>query len=571
MLESVDGHKVIYDSQQLADALTGETIIAFDTETTGLSPFRSKLALMQFYGATTGVLGIIRLTNGVIPPPIKALFTPPHQRTFIAHNGVMFDLLFLLAAGVDITKVNWFDTLVAEGVVQTTGRRDVSKSLRDSVRRRLNIDIDKTIEHSWSNASLTDEQIAYAANDVLHLYELSEAQISRAQEFAQHKALMMEMRLVPVFARMAFNGLPLRPSIIEKYTEEQQGVVDQQTVKLRTLLGPINFNSPVQLKKAIHYQLGLDWTSTSFEELTDISQLGGAGSDIATELLTLRGASQRCKMYSQSWIAEHIDDNRVHPRYWQVGTDTGRVSCSDPNLQQIPRDGRSIIGNIPGLSIVSCDYSQIEVRIAAFLAHDSVMQTMLQSEDFHSTVASQILNKPLADVTKAERKLSKACSFTLLFGGGSQRLYDYARRSGSTDLTKPMADDIVKRFFASFSGIAALKQKAIARSRMDIPVVVTMPNGFRRVLVGENKTVTRILNTAVQGFAAVGLKNAMIKCDAEGLTQYLSCAVHDELVLAVPDADMADAGETLKRCMIDGMREYLEGGVRVELSSGNHW
>lgn len=564
----IRGATVLTDPAELARRLQHEDLIAYDCETTGLSPYRDKIALMQFYGDTTGTLGVIQIKDGYIPPAIREIFRP--GPLFIAHNGVNFDLQFLLSHGIDWTGTRWYDTLVGETVVAATNRRSVRVNLKDSARRRLGIEVDKTVEHSWQNAELTERQIEYAATDVMLLPPLYRSQLQAAEDSNQSEALKMEQDVMPIFARMTYNGMPILPSVLREYVDAERVKAEELKREICAILGPINLNSTKQLKDAFREKLGVNMISTAADTLQDMEQLGLKGGDVAGKLLYYRHANQRVKMYSEDWINSHITNNRAHPRFWQCSTDTGRVSCSDPNLQQVPRDGRKVFGNIDGWTMVAADYSQIEVRVAAWVAKDKKLISMLDEEDIHTAVAASMFNKKPEQVTKEERKLSKACSFTLLFGGGANRLHDYARRNGS-DVSLEYMKEVVAKFFLTFEGIRGMKQRAGKMADGNSPVVIRMPNGFRRILVGPEKTLTRILNTSVQGSAAVGLKRALLEADKQGLTRYLSATVHDEIVACVPDAEAKDYGDTLVSAMVTGMKTFLTTSVKAELKVGKSW
>lgn len=559
---------VLTDPVEIATRLSKDSVIAYDCETTGLSPYKDKIALMQFYGEDTGTLGVVQIKNGVVPDIIRGIFK--HGPKFIVHNGVNFDLQFLQTHGINWRQCNWYDTLVGETVVSGSNKRSVRVSLKDSARRRLDIEVDKSMDHSWNVESLTDRQVEYAATDVLLLPPLWRSQLSAATDSKQERALDMEMQVMPVFARMTYNGVPLKPFVLREYVGDERRKMDKLKLELSDALGNINLGSVKQVKEAFKSKLGVQLMSTAAEALGDHIQLGLKGSDVCRLLLEYRHAAQRVKMYSDDWIAEHVVDNKVHPRFWQCSTDTGRVSCSGPNLQQVPRDGRKVFGNIDGITMVSCDYSQIEVRIASWIAKDAVMNQMLEQDDIHTAVAASIFNKPQSEVTKAERSISKACSFTLLFGGGANKLYDYARLNGS-DVSLKYMKEVVAKFFMTFKGIHAMKMRAIKMADQQGPVTIRMPNGFRRVLVGHEKTLTRILNTSVQGSAAVGLKYALIEADRRGLGDYIVATVHDEIVAAVPDAVAGEVKRELADSMVYGMKQFMDTTVLVEAKSGSFW
>lgn len=563
----VSGHDVLKNPMDAAQSLQEDTIIAIDLETTGLNPWKNEIATIQLYGEDTSTLALIQIKDGVVPECLKWLFTP--GRTFVAHNGVAFDIMFLNNAGIPWRESKWHDTLVGETVLASTGRRDISKSLRGSVRRRLGKEIDKDIEHGHWTTQLTPDQIVYAVEDVLSLPALYRTQLAKATETNQSQALAMEMELVPIVAQMTVNGLPCTTEKVGEYVQEQRLAIKEAEKYLVELFGNINLNSPVQLKKALA-SVGIVLDSTAADVLLELSMFGGPNAKILENILQWRHGAQRIKMYSEAWQNEHIIGGYIHPRFWQCSADTTRFTCSDPNLQQIPKDGRKIIGNIKGMKIVSADYSQIEVRIAAYQANDEVMMELLEEEDVHTAIAASVFEIKPSQVSKDQRKLAKAMTFLLLFGGGTEKFYQYVKMSGSK-ISFDQAADIVYRFFSRFTAIRTIRKRAEAIARKSGPAFIRLPNTCRRILVGNNKRSTVILNTMVQGTAAVGIKYGMLEADKRGLTKYLGGQVHDELVAAVPAKQAKEYAHELSDAMITGMNKVIESTVRVETKIGDFW
>lgn len=567
---AVDGHEVIRDPELAVGRLLTDEVIAVDIETTGLNPWRHDIAVVQMFGEQSGALAVLQVRDGELHPAVSRLLGSGRQ--FIVHNGVGFDLMFIDQAGVNWRNSVWHDTLVGETLLVPTGRRDVSKSLRASVRRRLGKEIDKDIEHGhWADAELSQRQVEYAAQDVLFLPSLYHTQLDKAQGSGETEALQMEMDLVPIVARMTINGLPVLPERLMAYIERQRAEIAGAEGRLRRVLGKAtNFRSTQQLQAALA-RVGIEVTSTAKEVLIPIAQFGGRAGRLAEDLLTWKHGDQRIKMYSGEWLDSHITNNRIHPHFWQCSADTTRFTCSDPNLQQVPKDGRGdIIGGVRGRKIVSVDYSQIEVRIAGYLAGDQRLLKMLEAGDVHAAVASAIFNRPVRSVEPRQRKLAKAMVFLLLFGGGTSGFYDYVKMSGG-EIDFDEAREYVQRFFAAFRGIAAMKQRAETLARKDGPVFIRLPNGARRILVGYSKRSTTILNTMVQGTAAVGIKHGLLEADRRGLTKYLGGQVHDELVADVPSKEAREYGAELREAMLVGMSKVLKTTVEAEVKIGDVW
>ncbi len=565
--------EVIRDPAEAVRLLSSDTVIGLDLETGGLSPWHDPIAVVSMFGEDSGRTAVVHV-RGSLPPVLKR-FLSSKGPLFVGHNIAGFDLLFLANAGVDVFVPKYFDSLIGEQMTLSSGRRDVRVSLQDSVARRLGVRLKKGMGTSpWMADELTEEQLQYCVEDVFYLPKVMQAQRSKVQGLPQGRAMDFEQDLVPIVVRMVLNGLPLDQDMLDVWTVE---MYHQEALARRTideLLGPgTNVNSSLQLRRALLDRLGVDVESTDAETLQALSEDEGPVGEAAKAVSLARRALKRTGMYDDDWVAKYCHGGRVHSSFWQTSVDTFRMSSSDPSLQQIPVDGRKIFGGLEGHMIVSVDYAQLEVRVAAAIARDKGMIAALDSTDIHSTVAASIFHCPLTEVTKAQRKLAKAATFTLLFGGSATGLVRYAKLSGS-HLEVEEAQQIVRSFFSSYTGIAAARQRANAAGRQGTPVTLTLPNGARRVLAPHLGTVrpSQILNTMVQGSAAIGLKYALFEAERRGLTKYLGAAVHDELVATVPEQEAEDYRRELEGAMVVGMAKILgDVPVGVEGKVGTHW
>lgn len=566
--KEIVGHRVVTDEAEALRLLEHDEVIGLDTETSGLSPYMDQIATVQMYGDTTGTLALFH-PRGQMSEELRN-FISHHKAKWLVHNGVSFDIPFLLNNGVEADHLDWFDTLVGETVVVGSGRRDVSVSLRATVKRRLDIDLDKGLATShWMAENLTEDQVRYATSDVVHLPALWRSQLDRGKSSGQLDALAFEMSLVPVFARMTFNGMPISLARLETFLGEQQHLIDVLRPAFLSEFGDINPNSWQQVAKVFKAR-GIVIPNTRAETMVDLAQHGGEPGNLAQILLSYRRPAQRLKMYRPEWVEKHVVGGRVHPQFWQCSTDTTRVSSSNPNLQQVPRDMRTPWGWEPGFKIVSADYSQIEVRIAAHLAKDETLQRVLEHDDAHSAVAAEILGIEIDEVTKEQRKAAKAQTFTLLFGGGPDTLYQYSRLQGSA-MTEDEARAMVHRFFKTFDGLQEMRLWAENLAAVKTFVRLRLPAGHQRLLRGTMVRSTVILNTLVQGRAATGIKYAMLECAARGLDKYLAIQVHDELVAAVPDAEAVEYAKELEEAMKVGMAKVLPTTIKVGVAVGDSW
>lgn len=572
--------RLVFDPATAYESLKQEDELYVDIETSGLSPWKDKIALVQIHGPKSGDIALFHNRGGPLHPVVIELLSNP-RITVTGHNLVGFDALFLYNAGVDILKPKLRDTLIQELCTVKTDRRDIRVSLEATVKRRTGVQLDKSIDHrTWMQPTLTPAQLAYAAGDVRYLPSLSREQQETVAGTGQARAMAFELELMPVIIRMVLNGLPFSTRAYAQYVEDLAKKRDAALEKLHQAFGPINLRSSKQVKEALA-KYGVVLPSTMHDNLVEISEMGGHAGAVVDLLLDHRMFDQRLKMYSSEWLDKYVVDERVHPRIWQCAADTSRMTNSEPNLQQVPKDdtskkqmyaedghfisARKLFEAPAGWKIIASDYSQIEVRVAAYFAKDAAMIEALSSEDLHTAVASGIFGTPAEEITFEQRKLAKASTFTLLFGGGPGRLYDYARHNGSS-IDEVTARRVVDSFFRRFDGLAKMRRKAFARANAGRPVPLDLPNGWRRVLMGSNLTGTRILNTLVQGTAAVGLKSGLIEAHRRGLSKYLGATVHDENVACVPESEAREYATELEDAMRVGM-EKLIPGVPVKIGT----
>lgn len=554
---------ILRDSAALADVYRPDEWVALDLETSGLSPWQSKTAVVSLYGEESQTPAVFHV-RGQLPEPLRAWLSDP-RRIFITHNGVGFDILFLAQAGVNVYGPEWYDSLIAESALLAAGRHRASVSLRATLARRLKKEIDKSQQLStWMAPILTEEQIAYCADDVQHLPKLRNTQLKKAATDGKLEALATEAEIIPVVVAMAINGLPVDRRLLNAYLDEQRLDESATAAALRAELGAINLDSPLQLKKALAAR-GVDLPSTASSTLSEVAQLGGTGGALAQLLLDYRYSRQRLKLYSEEWLGKHVQkDGTIKARFWQCGTDTGRFSSTDPNLQQIPRDMRWVFRAPEGFKLISADYSQIEIRVAAALAQDEAMARALEAEDVHGQVASLAFGIAPEALTKEQRTLAKAMSFTWLFCGGVKRFAQNVRISGG-HMTEREVQALFDLFARRFAHLQRMRLRAFALAKRGGSVVLTLPTGLKRQLAGEKLKATSIVNTAVQGGAAAGLKFALAEVRRRNLHPQLCATVHDELVALVEERYAQDYAQELEAAMIAGMERVTGGFVPVKV------
>ncbi len=586
---------------------TGD-IYGWDIETSGLHFKQDEIAVIQIYDESIEAVAVLHV-RGKITRDILDFFEQPNK-IYIGHNISMFDLLFLREVGLNPFRgQNWFDTLIAECIVTSNARSSTRRTLQATTQRRIGIKLKKESGgHTWMNPVLDKQQMQYAIEDVVYLPDIYREIVKKAEETGQLDVLNLEMEnLLPV-NQMTFNGMPVDEDTLKEFLIEQRNLAfDYKKKLIKYFKNPgINLNSSQQLIKGFAAN-GIYLNSTAAPILQELA-LGEDEDGPITTLLNYKHAAKADQMYGSKFLNQVVM-GFIHPRFWQTGTDTGRASSSEPNCQQVPKSARKIFKAKKGWKIVSADFSQIEILTEGYYAEDQLIISAVDEGDVHSAICRQIFGYPadyltldsvLADLAfsvdntneitieiankelkqrevefKAKRKLAKALVFTMLFGGGAARLYDYAHRSGS-EITLAEAQDLVSKFFKVYQGLFRMRQWAnrearIAQSRGYY--LIRLPTGLRRIITGDKLRPTTILNTIVQGTAACGLKWAINLAHKANLSQYFIAMVHDELVAMVPEEIAESYALQLKGVMIDGMKMALDQNtpVKVEATIGDCW
>jgi DNA polymerase-1 len=548
--------------------------VALDTETSGLNPRRDRirlLSLLPLNGTAPKTAGVVWLVDCFQVDP-RPLFPFLANKELVGHN-LVFDLGFLASLGFEPGKVQ--DTMVlsqlAYGVRQPAGFH----TLAECVRRELGQELDKSLQASdWSSA-LSPEQLAYAAQDVATLAPLLEALAKRSQESKQTRAAEIEFGCLLAITWLSQNGAGFDldawlalAATAEGEAEELRRQLDEQAPHKRgTLPGAYlwNWNSAADVK-AVLAALGFPLDSTDDDALAGVNHP-------LTELLRLyRGARKRASTYGREW-ARFVEAGRLYSRWRQLGADTGRMSCSEPNLQNLPRNPayRRCFTAPPGRLLVKADYAQIELRIAAKIAgEDRMIAAFQQGEDLHTLTASLVLGKSLAEVDKADRQLAKSINFGLLFGMGWSGFRCYAKSNYRLDLTEHQARAYRAAFFTAYPALACWHRHVRAAHAYE-----TRTLAGRRRLFKVTEPDTFRLNSPVQGTGADGLKLALAllwerRAHCPGAFPVL--AVHDEIVVEADAGQAKSAAGWVKQAMLDAMAPLIEPvPVEVETMIARTW
>ena len=434
------------------------------------------------------------------------------------------------------------------------------------------IDLEKARDYSCEDAEVT--------------FQLSHLLLPKLKEGGLQDLFdQVEMPLVMVLAKMEMNGVKIDLDLLQEYSKEIETQLQQKGERIYGLAGEVfNINSSQQLGKILFEKLKLPvvkrtktGSSTDVEVLTKLS----LQHDLPFEILGYRNLSKLKSTYIDALPKLiHPKTGRVHTSYNQTVTATGRLSSSDPNLQNIPV--RAEEGNrirqafIPeeGWAIVSADYSQIELRILAHLSQDeTLINAFQQDEDIHARTASEIFQVPIEKVTLPMRREAKVINFGIIYGMSA---YGLSQQLG----TDPkIAQTYIDEYFKKYTGVQTYIEKSLEEARQNGYVMTLLHR--RRYLPDIHSPNTPIrqatermaINTPLQGTAADIIKVAMIhiqkRIDELDLPVKMIMQVHDELVFEVPKGDLQKTIPMIQNKMETVMD--LSIPLKVSIHSGKNW
>ena len=397
----------------------------------------------------------------------------------------------------------------------------------------------------------------------------------------------IEMPLLPVLAQMERVGLSVDPAILARQSAELGAEIDQMVSDIHAMAGEdFNIDSPQQLSHILFDvrklpTFGMKRTkrgfySTNAKVLADLSQTD----ELVAKVLEYRERAKIKSTYLDALPALIRGDHRIHTTFNQTVAATGRLSSSDPNLQNIPT--RSELGHrvrtaftVPeGSVFLACDYSQIELRLLAHLSGDEhLIAAFNEGADFHAATAARVFGVPVEEVTPQLRSRAKAVNFGIVYG---QQAYGLAT---SLKIPRAEAQQMIDRYFEAYPGVRAYLDQSVAFAH-EHGYAITMYGRKRHIreFQQRNKQLVAFgertaMNHPMQGTAADIIKIAMVRVEKrlaeEGLKSKLVLQIHDELDLEVP-VDEIDAASTLVKETMEGVAQ-LKVPLIAEVSSGATW
>jgi DNA polymerase-1 len=535
-----------------------------DTETTGLSPHKDRIRLLTLDCDTTdgGRFTYVVDCEAVDPAPLWEALA---EKTIIGHN-VAFDLAFLAARGFSLYGLVR-DTMIMSQLLHGTRRPKGFHGLGAVVQREMGQQLDKTEQKSDWVGTLTPDQLAYAAGDAAVLLPLFTDLETKIKEAGLEPVAMIESGALPAVSWMGQSGVGFDRDAWDALAREAAEKAEQLALQLDACApqrpgklpmgGAWNWSSPVQVK-AVFAALGIDLKSTDDDAMAAVDH------PLASLLREYRSVTKLATTYGPRWYAGRLHAGRLYAGWRQIGADSGRMACGNPNLQNMPRDPhyRKCIVAPPGRILVKADYSQIELRIAAKLSEDPAMlDAYVRGEDLHLATARMVLG--VENPTKEQRQIAKSLNFGLLYGMGAKGFRQYARSQYGVALSEQEAGRYRSAFFKTYPGLASWHQ-IVRRLR----AAESRTLAGRRRLFDDKAPDTQRLNTPVQGTGADGLKAALalLWCRQDAVPgTFPALAVHDEIVVECPEDRGEEAAAWLKDAMVAAMAPLIRP-VPVEVS-----
>jgi DNA polymerase I-like protein with 3'-5' exonuclease and polymerase domains len=580
--------------RQAVESLSAYQAIGLDTETTELDPYLGRLRLIQL--ATPSGVHIVDLdafgdsSNGNLREnkafaPLRDLLSA-HRPVKIAHNA-KFDAKFIKhTLGTDLGGI--FDTLLAS---QLIGAGDIEErhGLDTVANRYLNESVDKTERLSNWNFELSEAQLQYAARDAAVLVPLREKLIERLRSDSLVQCAQLEFECVMTVADMELAGFYMHKdrwleqlSIVEKrrtqLASELQDVLAEESNQGTLFGGPqrdeINLDSHQQLTRALE-RLGI--TVPDSTRNWKLQPLAAEYPVIAT-LLEYRTVQKALTSYGQNMIdLVNPTTHRLHADFRQIGAPTGRFSCTNPNIQQVPHAveyRRCFSGHPEGRKLIIADYSQIELRILAEFSGDrGFINAFNSGADLHRVTAGEVFNVAVDQVTREQRDFAKRLNFGVVYGIGAQRF------SIMTGSTVSESENILRKYFATYRGLDTYLHEAADRAVRDRQARTGSGRLVRFRYDEQDRqqismTKRNGKNTPIQGTSADILKRALrlLKDELRNTNAQIVNIIHDEIVVEANADEAEEVAQKVERAMVAAGEEYVKTvPVKVETEIADEW
>jgi len=561
--------------ERVVSSLQEKRVVALDTETTGLDPYLSKVILLQLASDKHVFIIDCRYVN---PAPLGQTVLENSEILKVIQHAKFDYKMLRNQYGFDIHPI--FDTMLAEQLLNL-GRKGISANLKALTKRYLGVDVNKDISRTFlsifPNEELSTEQVVYAGNDVYSLLQIFLQQVKRLRREELIHVSNLEFDVVRPLSHMELAGCLVDEVLWRKTIEKLQGRRKDLGDKVFELLphtgqesffgiqSTLNIDSQQQLLKRLQVLTEQGLESTAKGVLKSLDH------PVAEAVLNYREVDKLVKAFGFNILQKiHPVTGRLHSDYKQLGTATGRMSCSFPNLQQIPtsRDSayRSCFIAPKGYKLITFDYSQQELRILASVSRDPVMIAGFEGgRDFHKQTAALIFDKSFEDVTADERKKAKTVNFLVIYGGGALNL---ALQLG---IKEKEAQRIIDGYFKAYPkakqyieearrlGVSFNYSKTVTGRRRYYDLPGKYENKSDEYKRQKFAVERRSANHPIQGGAADCVKKAMVYV-FETLKQHdarMILQVHDELVVEVREDQVKEVEEKVKEDMKRAFNDFF--------------
>lgn len=591
----------LVDTDEKLDAfvkeLSKQNVFAFDTETTGIHPVKAKLVGLSFcwqssiayYIPVRAVMGNVLSVETVVEK-LKPIMENEVVRK-VGHN-LKYDILVLKQVGIEV-QGNDFDTMLASFLLDPMRRSHSLDALTSEIIGHTMIPISDLIGKGKNQITIdqidTQRVCEYASEDAdftWRLYEILEKQMTGSHVEPLFRET--EMPLIDVLAAMEQNGISLDTKLLATLSESMGERIEELALSVHEAAErPFNIDSPKQLGEVLFDDLGFKpvrKTKTGRSTDADTLQTLTTQYDhpIPGLVLQYRELTKLKNTYVDTlpkMICERT--GRIHASFHQAGVVTGRLSSSDPNLQNIPirtETGRQIreafIASSPDLILLVADYSQIELRLLAHFCQDvALLKAFRDGLDIHRAVAAQVNGVKLEEVTSEQRSAAKAVNFGIIYG---QSPFGLAKSLG---ISVGEAKAFIDMYFMRYPGIRLFIDRCVDDAKR---------TGYAETILGRRRPIPELqsrnkmqtsfgeriaVNTVVQGSAADLIKRAMLDIHQEiqsgTLPAKMLIQVHDELVFEVPSDQVESAADRVREKMQKPFK--LDVPIEVDIGWGRTW
>lgn len=586
-------HSVV-DVQALAEKIRSCGIIAFDTETTGVDPLMADLVAMSFALGKDDTYFLLlpedRVRTLELLAPLKDVFAS-HEILKVGQN-IKYDLMVLARYGVTV-GLPLFDTMVAHYLLYP----DMRHGLDELSERHLGI-IPMSFEQMIAPQSTKQPNLRAVPHERLRYYAVEDAALTfrlyklfapMLEERGQTSLFQeIEMPLIPVLASMEQEGVRLDTEVLSRISRDLNAKLLSVEEEIFTLSGhPFNVNSSKQVGELLFDELKIidkpkktkSGGYTTSEEV--LEKLRGKH-PIVGKILDYRGLKKLLSTYVDALPELLYPDGRLHTSFNQTVAATGRLSSTNPNIQNIPirtDEGRAIrAAFVPHTEedvFVSADYSQIELRLMAHISGDEgLIEAFRSGQDIHEATAAKIHGIDISEVTSQQRREAKTANFGIIYGISAFGLAD---RLG---ISRTEAKKLIEGYFATYPGVQRYMEQIVLQAREEGYVSTIL--GRRRYLpdISSGNAIVRgyaernAINAPLQGTAADIIKIAMIRIYREirrrKLRSRMILQVHDELNFNVPKDEVEVVVPLIRQTMQDALAA-LSIPLEVAVGIGENW